>query len=408
MVRYGVAPDHPEVKNVINEFETIAQTPGFQFFGNVQVGKDVSVEDLKKQFDAIVLCYGADSERKLNVTGESLEGVISSTDFVNWYNGLPDPKNQENKWFYNKTQEFTKLLHSTKSVVIVGQGNVALDVGRILMKPISDLKSYDLPEQILDILEKSKIQTVHIVGRRGPVQAAFTTKEFRELTKVQGISVEISKDDMNFDEYSKKSLEEQGRPRKRFIQALQETINEMKPLERSVQLKFFKNPVEILGEKRVQAVKFEETKFEGEKLIGTGKFIEIPCEMVFKCIGFQSSPLPGIPFKNGIVVNEKGRVGDGIYVSGWLKRGPVGVIATNLMDARETVDEILQDFQKQPATEEKQENLKQLFDSRNIKYVTFDQFKEIDKFEVEKGKVQGKIREKVVSKEEMLKIAHKK
>lgn len=365
------------------------------------------MENLKKMFDAIVLCYGADSEKKLNIPGEHLDGSISSTDFVNWYNGLPDPKNQENKWFFNKTQEFTRLLHSTKSVVIVGQGNVALDVGRILMKPINDLKSFDLPESIISILEKTKIQTVYIVGRRGPVQAAFTTKEFRELTKIPGISVDISKEDMNFDEFSKKSLEEQGRPRKRFIQALEDTIKETVHQERSVQMKFFKNPVEILGDKRVRAVKFEETKFENDKLVGTGKFLEIPCEMVFKCIGFQSSPIEGVPFKNGVVVNKKGRVGDGIYVSGWLKRGPVGVIATNLMDARETVDEILADF-KDKKLENKEGNLKEFLDSKNVKYVTFDQFKQIDKFEVEKGKEQGKIREKIVSMEEMLKIAHKK
>jgi adrenodoxin-NADP+ reductase len=355
----------------------------------------------------VILAYGAGSDKKLNIRGENLEGVISSREFVNWYNGLPDSKNHANKWFEKKTTEYTKMLRNAKTVVIIGQGNVAIDVARIITKPNSELSTYDLPEISLKSLKENSVKKVIVVGRRGPVQAAFTTKEFRELTKISSVSLEIAPEHMNFDDHSKADLEAQGRPRKRFIQAIEQSIKEKTSTktEKSIVFDFFKAPISIQGEGHVKSVKFEETRFEHHKLVGTGEFVEIPCDAVIKCIGYQSLPIHGVPFENGVVKNDKGRVGDGVYVSGWLKRGPVGVIATNIIDARETVDEVILDLQGK--MEEKSGNILPIFTKHNVHFVTFDQFKEIDKYEVEKGRSTGKIREKVISEDEMLQIAHK-
>eukprot|EP01080_Neovahlkampfia_damariscottae_P002345 gene2345-2813_t len=406
LVRYGVAPDHPEVKNVTNEFDQIAQHENFTFLGNVKIGDDIKMNLLKNYFDMVCLCYGSGSERTLNIPGE--DQIISAREFVNWYNGLPDRKNLENSWFKKKTEQFTELLQKTKEVVIIGQGNVALDVGRILCKQQSDLKQYDVINEALDLLTTSPIEKVSIVGRRGPIQAACTTKELRELTKMNNLNVHA--DHLELDEISKKDLVTQGRTRKRFFDLLT-SLEEKPDSPKSLDFRFFLNPVEVIGSP-LEGIKFEKTKLtEDLKTVGTGEYVTIPCQMAFRSVGYKNQPMDEVPFDNekGIIPNEQGRVGSNIYVSGWLKRGPVGVIATNVTDAKETSECMIQDSIKLSESEETLGGraFETYLTTKNVEYVTFDQFKKIDDFEVGEGKKCGKSRNKITDIDEMLSIARK-
>ncbi|XP_048757810.1 NADPH:adrenodoxin oxidoreductase, mitochondrial-like isoform X2 [Ostrea edulis] len=319
LVRFGVAPDHPEVKNVIHTFTTTARNERCTFMGNVEVGKDVFVEDLQRAYTAVVLSYGADDDRTLAIKGENASNVISARSFVGWFNGLPQDR------------ELSVDL-DVENVVILGQGNVALDVARILLTPINILQKTDISQHALEALSRSRVKKVYLVGRRGPLQVAFTIKELREMTRLPGCRPVIHKDDVyNLNQV----IKDLPRPRKRLTELLYKTSMETSDADASLwaqaskewELRFRLSPTEIIEKAgKVTGVKFCVNQLQGDDLVNksavsTEETEDIECGLVFRSIGYKSVPIDlGLPFdeRKGIIPNNKGRVLDrpGLYCSG--------------------------------------------------------------------------------------------
>eukprot|EP00761_Pharyngomonas_kirbyi_P007069 gb/GECH01007078.1/.p1 GENE.gb/GECH01007078.1/~~gb/GECH01007078.1/.p1 ORF type:complete len:519 (+),score=137.58 gb/GECH01007078.1/:1-1557(+) len=413
LVRFGVAPDHPEVKNVESDFEKIALSERCSYLGNVEIGKDVSVEELKNLYDGVILAYGAAADRKLNVPGEDAKGVHSARKFVEWYNGLPEQSDNT---------EFPHLLKQSSSVVVIGQGNVAMDVTRMMAKPVSEISTYDTTHFAVSALESSAIRDIHVVGRRGPLQAACTTKEFRELTNIPDAGVYIDPKDLDLElSGGQDELKAGGRALKRLYQVFEKNAGrssiEHQEDQKRIHMRFFLTPKEIIwnSEGNVEAVAFEKTKLEGEprsmRAVGTGEVQEIPCSFVLKSIGYRSIGIEGVPFdeKRGIIPNENGKVTghDSIYVAGWLKRGPTGIIGTNLMCSQATVQSVLTDLEKRRDQDQKQgiDGLKSLLEEKDVPSISFEQYKKIEQEEENRGKASGKLKEKIVDVDEMLQVA---
>jgi len=396
LVRYGVAPDHLKIKNVTKVFEKTASNPKFSFFGNVTVGKNISVFELNKFYDAVIFAYGAESDRQLGISGEDLVGSYTATEFVAWYNGHPD--------FQDHHFDF-----SQEVAVIVGNGNVAMDVARILCKTPEELKGTDISQHALEVLAESKIKEVHVYGRRGPVQASFTAPEIKEMGELADCYPVVNPKDMELIEASQKELEDPANAgRKKNYEIMQHFLS-IAPngRKRKFVLHFGRSPVEIIGKGRVQKVRFEINKMTGEpnkqKVRGTGKFEEIDCGIFFRSVGYVGLPIKGLPFsaQAGVVPNQSGRVMDseqiftGWYVAGWIKRGATGIIGTNKPDAEDTVKSLLEDLEhlnpcEVPSTEEVVKFLK----DREVRMVTFEDWKKIDAAEIERGVKLGKPREK--------------
>jgi ferredoxin--NADP+ reductase len=406
LVRYGVAPDHLKIKNVTKVFEKTASNPQFSFLGNVAVGKNISVIELNKFYDAVVFAYGAESDRHLGVLGEDLSGSYTATEFVAWYNGHPD--------FQDRHFDF-----SHEVAVIVGNGNVAMDVARILCKTSEELKNTDITQNALDVLAESKIKEVHMYGRRGPVQAAFTALEIREMGELADCYPVLNPQDLQLIEASQKELEDPANAgRKKNYEIMQHFLSiDPNGRKRKFVLHFGRSPVEITGEGRVQKVKFEINKMTGEpnrqKVRGTGQFEEIECGAFFRSVGYTGIPIKGLPFsvQAGIVPNHSGRVMDseqiftGWYVAGWIKRGAVGVIGTNKPDAEETVKAILEDIEHlNPCETPDSKELIKFLKDREVKVVTFEDWKKIDAAEILQGTKLGKPREKFAQIPAMLSV----
>ncbi|MBI5023552.1 MAG: FAD-dependent oxidoreductase [Candidatus Omnitrophica bacterium] len=418
LVRYGVAPDHSKIKNVIKIYERIAEKPGFSFLGNVNVGKDVSVRELKDFYDVVLLAYGAPSDRKLGIPGEDLPGSYTATEFVAWYNGHPDYRDR-------------KFDLSGKVAVVIGQGNVAADVCRILCKTPEELKNTDIASYALEVLAQSKIQEVHMVGRRGPAQAAFTPVEIREFGELADCDPVVSPAELELNPASRTELEiAKELTRKKNIEILREFVssNEANPRRKfaspgasSKRKKFFvrflRSPVEIKGSGRVERIVLEKNRLEGEpgrqKAKGTGEKEEMACGLLFRSVGYHGVPAPGVPFdeRAGVIPNQEGRVTEservvpGFYAAGWIKRGPTGVIGTNKADSNETVRHILEDApQLPPATRRDTRALLESLKKKGVRVVSFPDWKRIDAREIARGVPAGKPREKFTSVTEMLSV----
>ncbi|ETN24354.1 hypothetical protein PPTG_00720 [Phytophthora nicotianae INRA-310] len=430
LVRSGVAPDHPEVKSVMNDFDKVAADERFHFLGNVRVGDDISLAELQRYYHAVVLAYGAAGDRELGVPGESLRGVMSARTFVNWYNGHPAFRDLE-----------LDLTHA-ETAVVIGQGNVAVDCARILTKKVDELATTDIAAHAVEALRNSGIKKVFLVGRRGSAQAAFTMKEIRELTKLKGVACIVDPGDLtrSMTAASEQEIKEQ-RARKRMNDLLVKAAEQFESAgdaERVVQIKFLSSPVEILADEkdpaRVGAIRVEKTKLEGEpnqqRAVGTGEFEDIPCNLVLRSIGYKSLPIEAdIPFDNRrhVVSNDQGRVvttssnGEkqpmvGLYCTGWVKRGPSGIIGTNIVDARETVSCIVEDFaagnflHSEDKSDEELgglEAVKKLIKKRNPdkQLVSWADYERLSAEENRRGELVGKPREKITSVTEMLEIA---
>ncbi len=403
LVRYGVAPDHPKIKNVVKVYEKEALRPEFTFFGNVNVGENISINEMKLFYEAIIIATGAETDRKLGIEGEDLVGSHASTELVGWYNGHPD--------FQDLKFDF-----SHEIAVVIGQGNVAMDVCRILLKTVDELKGTDIAQNALDALASSKIKEVHCFGRRGPVQAAFTPIEIREFAELADCNPVINPEDLIVNEASQKELEDHVRLKNfEILKDLAAIKHEGK--KRKFFLHFCKSPQEILGQGRVQSVTFEKNQLVGEphmqKVRGTGLKESIACGLVFRSVGYQGVPVKGLPFQPnaGIIPNQKGRIMDseqiftGLYTTGWIKRGANGIIGTNKGDSEETVHCLIEDLAHlipcpQPSTEAVAEFLK----TKEIRPVSFSDWKKIDAAEVERGLKIGKPREKFVRVSGMLSV----
>ena len=347
LVRYGVAPDHKSIKSVANYLRRVLESPDVTFLGGVRFGEDVTREELVGGYDAVVYATGAMRDRRLGIPGEDLPGSYAATDFVNWYCGHPD-------------LDPSAFVLTAESAVVVGVGNVAVDVARILTRDVSELHETDIPEPVLDVLRASSIREVHVVGRRGPAYAKFTTKELRELGELPGVSVSVDADEMDLTTFDASgesaTLAESDRRVRGNLVAMRAWESAPAGPGRSLRVRFWLRPVEILPSPSgtVGGVCLERTRLSADGVLeGTGEIERVDAQLVLRSVGYQSVPLPGVPFDSrsctvpnagGRVLDEAGQPLPGEYVAGWLKRGPTGVIGTNKADAAETVRALLADL----------------------------------------------------------------
>lgn len=338
LVRYGVAPDHLSIRSVRDTLDAMLDSPGVRFLGNVEVGRDLTVADLHAHYDAIVWTYGASSDRQLGIPGEDLDGSVAATDLVAWYTGHPDADRAR----------FERLLPPTRSVVVVGVGNVAVDVARILAKTPQELSHTDMPQHVLDTLASTCITDVHVLGRRGPAQATFTTKELRELGELADADIVVDADELVLDEASA-ALVDGDKAVARNVAVVQEWATRIPSgRRRRIHLHFLTRPVAIEGDGRVERVLVERTQLDGSgQAQGTGEVVAIPAGLVVRSVGYRGLPIDDLPYddRSGTVVHADGRVRAGEYVAGWIKRGPNGIIGTNKKCAVSTVASLVADAQ---------------------------------------------------------------
>ncbi|EDW90008.1 NADPH:adrenodoxin oxidoreductase, mitochondrial [Drosophila yakuba] len=396
LVRFGVAPDHPEVKNVINTFTKTAEHPRLRYFGNIALGTDVSLRELRDRYHAVLLTYGADQDRELELENEQQGNVISARKFVAWYNGLPGAE--------NLAPDLTG-----RDVTIVGQGNVAVDVARLLLSPLDALKSTDTTEYALEALSRSQVQRVHLVGRRGPLQAAFTIKELREMLKLPNVDTRWRSEDFSGID---PQLDKLQRPRKRLTELMLKSLKEQGRISGSKQFL----PIFLRAPKAISPgeMEFSVTELQQEAAVPTTSTERLPSHLILRSIGYKSSCVDtGINFDNrrGRVHNIDGRilkedasakVDPGLYVAGWLGTGPTGVIVTTMNGAFAVAKAICDDIN---ANALDTSSAKPGYDADGKRVVTWDGWQRINDFESAAGKAKGKPREKIVSIEEMLRVA---
>ena len=348
LVRAGVAPDHPKIKSVSRMFERTARSERFAFIGGVEIGRDVSVDELRARYHALIVCIGAETDKPLGIPGDTLPGSVPATEFVAWYNGHPDYADRE----FDLTAE---------RAVVVGNGNVALDVARMLLVAPDELARTDIADNALEALRSSQVREVVVLGRRGPAQAAFTNPELLELGELEDVDVIVDPRDMELDEHSRRAIEVQGEATERRNVEILADYAQRKPkgAGRRVVLRFLTSPVAITGSDHVTGVEVVRNRLarDGSGVLRarpTDEHETIPCHLVFRSIGYRGVALAGLPFDEaaGVIPNDEGRVlvdaatrdpVPGAYVAGWIKRGPTGVIGTNKRDAQETVDLLVAD-----------------------------------------------------------------
>jgi ferredoxin--NADP+ reductase len=400
LVRYGVAPDHQTIKRVQAAFERTAQLPGCRFFGNVEVGRDLSVDELLRGYHAVLFATGAAFDRRLEIPGEDLEGSYAATSFVGWYNGHPD--------FVD-----SKFRLDAERAVVVGMGNVALDVARILLHDRDELAKTDISDRALAALRESPVREVVLLGRRGPAQAAFDQGELEAIADLPGVGIAMD-GDVSFAEEA--DLPAPARKNLAYLARLK--LQGVASAQRLLRLRFLASPVELLGAAgRVQALRVEDNRLVGAgphiRAEATGNIWELPTGLVIRSVGYRGAAIPGLPFepKRNVIPSSAGRVTDlqgapqaGLYVSGWIKRGPSGLIGTNKADSKETVDLLLRDLSslrgRTPTLD-----VDGLLAARGVKVVTFADYQRIDAFEKARGAARGKVRDKLERIPDMLAAA---
>jgi ferredoxin--NADP+ reductase len=385
LVRLGVAPDHPNIKAVSRAFERTAADPSFRFFGNVEFGADVTHEDLRERYDAIVYSVGAQTDRRLGIPGEDLPGSWAATAFVAWYNGHPDFQGLE-----------FDLSH--ERAVVVGNGNVALDVARMLALTPEELAPTDTTDAAIEAINESGIREILIVGRRGPVQASWTPVEVGELGELAGADILVDPAELELDEASEAELEAAPPTVKRNIAHLRDYASRPPSGKlRAIRLRFLLSPVAILGEDKVEAIELVRNALVEGRAVPTGERETIPCGIVFRSVGYRGVALPGVPFdeSSGTIPNEGGRVEPGLYVAGWIKRGPSGVIGTNKKDATETVSLLLEDARAGLLPARGDGTLEELLEERGVEAVMYAGWEAIDRAERAAGEPHGRPRIKL-------------
>jgi ferredoxin--NADP+ reductase len=387
LVRSGVAPDHPKIKTVAKVFEKIASDPNFRLFGNVELGRDISIEQLKENYDAVILATGSSVGRKLEIPGEDLAGSLSAADFVPWYNGHPDYVN-------------VAVPLNGKNAIVIGAGNVAMDCGRMLALDPAELDSTDTADYALTAMHLSSIRNVTIVGRRGPEHAAFTSPEIRELPKLENTDVLIAQSEIeSAKERVAEELEGNKELRNNLEAMLEVSQSESKNHERKLAINFLLTPLEIIGKETVEAIRFVRNEVINDKVTATSEIIEMPCDLVISAIGYQALPIPGVEITSGKVVNENGFVADNLYVVGWGKRGPSGVIGTNKSDSSEVIKLLIE---KLPAAAKEDSDISKIFTNHQV--ITQSGWQKINKTEVEQGEQVGKPRRKVTDWKDLLSL----
>lgn len=409
LVRLGVAPDHPKIKAVSKAYEKTATKEGFRFLGNVEIGRDLTHGDLEGLYDAVVYCVGAQTDRRMNIPGEDLPGSWPATEFVAWYNGHPD-------------HEHLDFDLSGERAVVIGMGNVAVDVARMLALTEEEIRPTDTTDEAIDAILGSGIEEIQMLGRRGPAQAAFTPPELKELDELAGADLLIDPAEIVLDENSESFLEDAPATTKRNMELLREFAGAARTdLPRALRLRFLVSPVAILGEERVEAVEVVRNELVADddgwiRAVPTDETEMIPCRIVFRSVGYLGVPLEGLPFdrKRMILPNEAGRVTaedgtplQGVYCAGWIKRGPSGVIGTNKKDATESVDNLLEDADNGllPACESSSAEVDALLADRGTHVVTYEAWDAIDRHEREQGEPHGRPRVKLATWNDLLEKA---
>jgi len=411
LVRLGVAPDHQKIKFVTNAFDKVAASPRFRFYGGVEFGKDVTLADLQAHYHQIVYCTGAQTDRRMGIPGEDLTGSHPATEFVAWYNGHPDYRDCA----FDLSQE---------SVAVVGVGNVAADVVRILCRTPEELATTDIADYALEALRKSRVREVYLLGRRGPAQAAFTNPEVKELGELADADITAIPQEVELDPLSRAAVERsQDRATLKKVEMLREYARRAPTgKSRRLVLRFLVSPVELIsdGAGRVAAMRLVRNELYATSTgalqpRATDRFEELPVGLVFRSVGYRGVPLPGVPFNEswGVILNDKGRVLDpdtkqpilGEYAAGWIKRGPTGVIGTNKPDAAETVECMFEDLARGAVLEPTRPEAaaaEALVRQRQPNYVSYTDWLKLNEIEVARGRAQGRPRVKLTSVEEML------
>lgn len=409
LVRDGVAPDHQSIKNVTRIYERISSNASVRYFGNVTFGTDISHDDLKQFYDQIIYAVGAQSDRKMGIPGEDLTNSMPATAFVGWYNGHPD--------YCDLNPDL-----SCERVIVVGNGNVAMDVTRILASSPDELAKTDMADHAIACLRESNVREIVMLGRRGPAQAAFTNPELKEFGELEGVDVVVDPADLELDPDSL-ALAERDKKASKNVDMLRDyaaTTEYTAP--RRIRMRFLSSPVEVIGQDgKVAAVKVERnrlvTRGERQASEGTGQYETIEAGMILRSVGYRGIPLPGVPFSeksgtipqiDGRVIHEQGgEVVPGEYVVGWAKRGPSGVIGTNKPDSVATVKSMLADLSDLPGIDDAHRDpalIEQRLKELQVRYITYAEWKVLDQYESRCGEEQGRPRVKVTSVPEMLDI----
>lgn len=408
LIRYGVAPDHPRIKGIVNSLHEMLDEGTIRFFGNVTFGRDITLADLREHYHATIFATGAIKDAPLDIPGIDLDGSYGAAEFVNWYDGHPDVSRE---WPLNAEQ-----------VAVLGNGNVALDVARVLAKQADDMLSTDIPANVYEGLKSSPVTDVHVFGRRGPGQIKFTPIELRELGEQHEVDIVVDKQDFP-DGWFNPEAEGVTNQHKVMARIMGEWVGrEQTGAKRRLHLHFFSKPVEVIGaDGSVTGIRFERTvPLEGtDQVTGTGEFVEYPVQAVYRAIGYFGSELPEIPFdeKYGVIKNVEGRVVDdagkaipGLYATGWIKRGPVGLIGHTKSDATETIEHLVADSANftDPVHPEPTSMIDEL-DARGVRYTTWDGWLKLNEHEIALGAADEshveRERVKVVDRDEQVAIS---
>ncbi|QWS34064.1 FAD-dependent oxidoreductase [Curtobacterium aetherium] len=404
LVRYGVAPDHPRIKGIVNALRDVLDRGDIRIFGNVRFGEDITLDDLRKHYNAVVFSTGAIKDADLDIPGIDLDGSYGAADFVSWFDGHPDVP---------RTWPLT-----AESVAVIGNGNVALDVSRILAKHAEDLLPTEIPANVYEGLQASPVTDVHVFGRRGPAQVKFTPLELRELGELRDVDMVVYDEDFDHDEASKLAIQtnKQVTVIDRVLQ--QWRTREVGAASRRLHLHFYAKPLELLGDEdgKVRAIRYERTRPDGQGGVeGTGEVREVPIQALYRAVGYVGSPLPGVPFdeRYGVIPNHEGQVLDadatpipGVYATGWIKRGPVGLIGHTKSDAMETVQHLVTDQGSWWTPEDPSEAaIPALLRERGVEYTDLAGWHALDEHEMALGATEGRARIKVVPRDEMIDVS---
>ncbi len=402
LIRYGVAPDHPRIKGIITALRQVMSRPGVRLFGNVEYGVDIKLDDLRRHYDAVVFSTGAEKDRDLDIPGIELPGSFGGAAYVSWFDGHPDVPRE---WPLD-----------AESIAVIGAGNVALDVARMLAKTGDELLYTEIPDNVYEGLKANRVREVHVFARRGPAQAKFTPLELRELDHSPNVEVIVSPEDIEYDDGSVAAINADNQTRLVVREFERFAMREPGDRPRRLHLHFFEAPVAVLGEERVEGLRTERTELDGTGNVrGTGRFTDWPAEAVYRCVGYRSSELVDLPWdpRSHTVPHAAGRVLDldgqplpGVYVNGWVKRGPVGLIGHTKGDAIETVGSLLADVDSLPRPPEPSPDaVVALLESRGLAYTTWEGWERLDAHEVAAGANRSRERVKVVPRQEMVDVS---
>ncbi len=407
LIRYGVSPDHPRIKGIVKALHQVMDKPELRLLGNVEFGRDLHLADLHRHYDACIFTTGAEKDRGLDIPGIDLPGSFGGAAFVSWFDGHPDVSRQ---WPLE-----------AESIAIVGAGNVALDVSRMLSKTADELLYTEIPDNVYQGLKASPVREVHVFARRGPAQAKFTPLELRELDHSPNVEVIVDPEDIEYDEGSLAALRADNQTRLVVKELEKYAMRDRDERPRKLFLHFFQTPLEVLGQSRVEGLRTERTNYTEKadgNTVGTGVVTDWPVQAVYRAVGYQSSRLPEVPWDErtwtvphdaGRVLDEDGQPLPGVYVNGWVKRGPVGLIGHTKGDAIETVGSILADLEKLPVAEEPSlDAVTALLAARGVDYTTWEDWSRLDRHEMQLGEAHGPVgdrareRIKLVDREAML------